>query len=182
MKCPDHHTELGQINYRGILIDECPTCKGRWFDRDELRKAKDSTDDDLRWLDFDPFGTEAGRFEVPSKGRLCPKCSTKMASLTYETSRVTIDKCPQCHGIWLDHGEFEAIVKHLEKTVSSETASEYAQDAFRQFLQVATGPEGAISEVRDFLAVMKLLELRIGVENPRVAGMIQKISQYFPLV
>lgn len=121
MKCPNHNAALGQINYRGILIDECPTCKGRWGDRDELRKAKDSTDDDLRWLDFDPFGTEAGRFEVPSKGLLCPKCSTKMVSLTYETSKVTIDKCLQCHGIWLDHGEFEAIITQAPNLAAAVT-------------------------------------------------------------
>ena len=103
------------------------------------------------------------------------------SSITYETSAVAIDKCATCRGIWLDHGEFEKIVKHLEEAVSTKSASEYAKDAFTEFLEIATGPEGRISEVKDFLVVLKLLELRIAVENPRIAEAAQKIYQLWPL-
>ena len=79
MKCPDCQTQLHQFDYKGVRIDECPKCKGRWFDRGELKTAKDRTDDDLRWLDFDPFGAEADRYAVASsKTLLCPNCSTRM--------------------------------------------------------------------------------------------------------
>ena len=44
MKCPDCNSELKQIDCKGIMIDECVGCKGKWFDRGELRKAKDSAD------------------------------------------------------------------------------------------------------------------------------------------
>src|SRR5713101_7705488 len=129
MKCPDCQSSLRQTDYRDIAIDECPECKGRWFDRDELRKAKDRTDDDLRWLDFDPFGEEARPFELRSERRQCPKCMVAMGSISYETSGVVIDKCGNCHGIWLNHGEFEKIVEHLEQIVNSETASQLIRDA-----------------------------------------------------
>ncbi len=180
MHCPDCQSSLRQTDYRGIAIEECPECRGRWFDRDELRKAKDRTDDDLRWLDFDPFGEEAAPFEVRSEGRQCPRCVMAMSSITYETSGVVIDKCGNCHGIWLNHGEFEKIVEHLEQIVSSETASQYIRDAGTQFSQIATGPEGVISEIRDFLAVLRLLELRLAVEHPRIADAAQRIYSISP--
>ncbi len=69
----------------------------------------------------------------------------------------------------------------LEKIVSTKSASEYVKDVFREFLEIATGPEGRISEVKDFLVVLKLLELRIAVENPRIAEAAQKIYQLWPL-
>jgi Zn-finger nucleic acid-binding protein len=65
---------------------------------------------------------------VAAKGRLYPYCSAVMGTIAYETSGVIIDKCSSCHGIWLDHGEFEKIVRHLEREVSSETAAQYCCD------------------------------------------------------
>ena len=181
MTCPDCRGKLHQIDYRGIQIDECASSKGRWFDRDELRKAKDKTDDDLRWLDFDAFGDHVDKLKVSSTRRKqCPRCSVDMSALTYDTSQVRIDKCSQCKGIWLNHGEFEAIVKYLENIVMTKTASEYAKDVFKQFLEIATGPESKLSEVRDFLAVLKLLELRLVVENPKIIEASQKIYRYSP--
>lgn len=180
MKCPDCSSGLEETDYRGLRLDECPRCRGRWFDRDELRQAKDRTDDDLRWLDFDPFGQEAGRFAIRSERDLCPRCETPMASLTYETSRVVIDKCEQCQGIWLNHGEFEKIIKYLYKIVSSKKAADYVKEAQTQFVEVFTGPEGTISEIRDFLAVLTLLRLRIAVEQPGIADAADTIYRYSP--
>jgi Zn-finger nucleic acid-binding protein len=181
MKCPDCHLELRQTDYHKIQIDECPQCLGRWFDRNELRKAKDRTDEDLRWLDFDPFARTAEASPATAKGRLCPHCSVGMGVIAYETSGVLIDKCGSCHGIWLDHGEFEKIVKHLEDEVSSETAAQYRKDAEKQFAQIVTGPEGPISELRDFFAVLNLLEMRSGVEHPKLAAAVERIYEASPL-
>ena len=38
----------------------------------------------------------------------CPKCGAALESLTY--LKVTIDRCPECQGVWLDHGEGRAIL------------------------------------------------------------------------
>jgi len=182
MKCPDCQKELEQISFRGIQIEECLHCKGRWFDREGLKKAKDNTDEDLRWLDFDPFGREAGQFKVVSEGSMCPKCSVKMSSLTYENSKVTIDRCGNCQGIWLHHGEFKKIIEYLEHLIATESASEYVVDSFKKFLEIVTGPEDTVSEAKDFLAVLKLLKLRFTVEHPGMAEMSDKIYQYLPFL
>ncbi len=179
MKCSDCQSELKQIDYRGIKINECENCKGRWFNKEELRKAKDKTDDDLRWLDFDPFGEE-GKSKVAKRGKKCPECSEEMDTLTYNDSKVKIDKCPKCEGVWLDHGEFEKIIKYLEKIIITESSSEYAKDVLKQFLEIATGSESKASEVKDFLVVLKLLEQRTAAENPKIANLLNKIYQYSP--
>ncbi|MDD5677255.1 MAG: zf-TFIIB domain-containing protein [Kiritimatiellae bacterium] len=180
MKCPDCKNELQPFDSKGIEINECVKCKGKWFDRDELRRAKDSADGDLRWLDFDPFGEDTEQLSVASEGKVCPRCSKKMLSLKYVDSKVVIDKCASCQGIWLDPGEFAKIIRYLEKKVCTETATEYVRDTFKQFIEVFTGRKGLISEVKDFLAVLYLLELRIAAQHPNLAKSSQQIYKSTP--
>lgn len=180
MKCPDCQNELKAVDCKGITIHECPHCKGKWFERDELKRAENSTDDTLRWLDFDPFGKDAEKLSMASDGRICPKCSQKMQSLKYMDSQVVIDKCPACKGVWLNTGELEKIVRYLENKVNSESAKSYVKDTFKQFIKIFTGHDGVISEVKDFLAVLYLLELRISVEHPSLAKSSQAIYNDLP--
>jgi Zn-finger nucleic acid-binding protein len=180
MKCPDCHSELKPLDCKGIQIDECIKCKGKWFDRGELQKAKDSQDDNLRWLHFDPFGEDAEQLSVASEGKECPKCAKRMSSLKYMDSQITIDKCSSCKGVWLDPGEFAKILKYLEERVCAETAQEYVKDTFKQFIEIFSRPQGVISEVKDFLAILHLLELRVVVENPKFAAALRRIYQITP--
>ena len=181
MRCPEDSAELQTADYKGVPIAECPQCLGRWFDRDELKKAKDRTDEDLRWLDFDPFGAEADRFAVQGEQKRCPKDAAWMDALTYERSGVVIDRCSRCHGIWLNHGEFEKLVRYLEGVLLAKPASELTRDALRQLVEIVTGPEGVASGVRDFLAVLKMLELRLAREHPAIAEATDKIYRFSPL-
>ena len=183
MKCSNCQTELEEINFRGIKVNECRDCQGRWFDRNELRKAKDNTDEDLRWLDFDPFTVRGeGFYVVSKKGAACPKCSQPMSVTTYANSGVIVDKCEQCEGVWLQDGEFKKIIAYLEDLITSESASEYVIDSFKQLIEIVTGPEDKISEVKDFLVVLKLLKLRAAVEHSKIAATTNKIYQYLPFL
>ena len=40
----------------------------------------------------------------------CPKCGGSL--VTEEFHRVQVDRCPECHGLWLDAGELDALLKH----------------------------------------------------------------------
>ena len=180
MNCPDCRSRLEGIDSKGIQIHECSNCKGRWFDRGQLRAAKDSEDHHLRWLDFDPFGKDAEKLSVQSEGKVCPKCNKRMNSLKYTNSRVIIDKCNNCKGVWLDHGEFEKIINYLEKLLASETAKDYSKETFKQFIEIFTGSDGVVSEAKDFVAVLNLLETRISVENPRLANLCLGIYKVIP--
>ncbi len=43
----------------------------------------------------------------------CPKCGMELLEIDY--TGITIDKCSECEGVWLDAGELEAVSK-LGKT------------------------------------------------------------------
>jgi Zn-finger nucleic acid-binding protein len=180
MTCPDCKSELQTFDLKGIKIQECPTCKGKWFKRDQLRLAKDRQDDHLRWLDFDPFGKDADKLGVSSEGKMCPECAKTMRSLKYQQSKIIIDKCQFCEGIWLDHGELARIIRYLEHTLDIESSKEYVKDSFKQFIEIFRGREGVISEVKDFLAVFYLLKLRIAVDHPKLAKASENINKYTP--
>lgn len=184
MNCPDCLNQLEKKDFRatGIAIHECVGCHGRWFDRQELFKAKDNTDDDLCWLDFDPFDRQADKFVRPSEKKTCPRCQKIMDSLAYAESGVVINRCQQCQGVWVHHGEFEKIIRYLEEVVVTKPSPEYFRDSLKQFLEIASGKEDFASELKDFLVVMKLSELRIGAEHPRVAEAIKKIYEYLPFI
>ena len=38
----------------------------------------------------------------------CPKCGSGLEEINFQG--VMIDRCPDCQGIWLDHGELEILV------------------------------------------------------------------------
>jgi hypothetical protein len=42
----------------------------------------------------------------------CPKCGTSLIEIDFK--EIKIDECPECRGMWLDAGEFDA-VSRIEK-------------------------------------------------------------------
>lgn len=181
LKCPKCENNLKEITYKGVKINECENCKGKWFDRDELRKAKDRTDDDLRWLDFDLFEDKAGKYNTSPSKLNCPKDGVAMTALTYADSKVIIDKCDKCDGVWLDSNEFEKVIKYLEHVVILQPASQYAKDSLKEFTEILTGPENRISEIKDFMSVLWFFQLRLAVENPWTIELSDKINKYSPI-
>ena len=168
MTCPNCGQELRASAREGISVDECPQCGGTWFDRGELRRAKDSADEDLRWLDYDVLAGEEGSPGAPSD-RQCPRCGSHMESRRYMESNVVVDVCPAEHGVWLDQGEFTRIIDYLENLLVTSTSQDYAKSALEELKEVVTGPKDPKSEMKDFFAVVRLLRYRIGAEHPKVA-------------
>jgi len=54
----------------------------------------------------------------------CPKCGMQLVEIDYKG--IKIDKCTECNGVWLDHGELEAIV-NLDKPVISRLLSGFKE-------------------------------------------------------
>lgn len=182
MKCPDCQNELQVTKLKGIAIHECLKCRGKWFERNELMLAKDKADDDLRWLDFDPFGNDAAKLSVASDGKICPHCVNKMQSLTYAQSKIVIDKCPTCEGVWLAHGELAKIIRYLENVVDSASAKVLSHETFKEFTNIFTGHKGMVSEVKDCLAVLNILETRIATEHPKLTQTWLTIENAVPFL
>ena len=119
MTCPKCGVELRAGLIEEVEVDECPRCNGIWFDRDELRKAKNEVDPDLTWMDFELWKHQ-DRFKVATKETDCPRCGVGMVSVDYDDTKVEIDHCLLCEGVWLDGGEFQKIIDALTQPLVEE--------------------------------------------------------------
>lgn len=106
MKCPRcadkelSHLDLGQREF--IAVESCPRCHGCWLDHKQLERLEAGV-----WSDIDELRLTSAE---ALSDLICPRCSARMARVNPEDHpELAIDRCPSCHGLWLDHGEFEPL-------------------------------------------------------------------------
>jgi Zn-finger nucleic acid-binding protein len=159
-----------------VKIDQCLQCEGIWFDQDELRKAKDTVEPDLTWYDFEIWRKE-DQFGVQSSSILCPRCQVPLVAIEYGGTGVEIDYCAQCEAVWLDGGEFEGIIAALGEEIAGKDVPDYVAASLEEARELVGGEEGAISEWRDFLTVVRLLQYRVLAENPRLREVVAALQK-----
>ena len=180
MQCPRCQIELAAHIVDDVEIDECTSCGGVWFDHDELRRAKDLMDPNLGWLDFEIWEHE-DRFKVGAGRLACPRCGDATCTLAYDATEIDVDYCPACRGAWLDKRELEHIVLALENELAGMSARELVASSLKEALEVLTGPESRASEWADLKHVLRLLTLRLAVENPGLHRLMVQAAQSTPL-
>lgn len=173
MDCPKCRIELTTCEVESLELDLCPECGGTWFDQDELRKAKDMADANLRWMDFDIWRHEDRYALAP--GLQCPRCAVDMCSLDYDDTGVRVDTCATCGGVWLDRDEFERIIRSLEDELSRKPTNELLAASLREALEVVAGPRSPVSEWRDLRQLLRLLSLRLAVDQPGLQKRINAV-------
>jgi len=124
MICPICKEKLEPTIFYGVEVDYCPKCLGMWFEQDELRLAKDAKDGELNWLDINLW-RQGRKFKIYPGIRLCPFCRLPLYEVYYGDSRVIVDVCNICHGVWLDRGEFKRIVEYLKEKADYEALNNY---------------------------------------------------------
>lgn len=120
MICPRCGSTLTEINYEGVLIETCDNCGGEWLDHEEIAhvihvEEKEFSEEEVVKVKGvnDAVVTE---MQQPEKPLLCPHCKIPLHVLNYNYSTgVIVDKCHQCHGIWLDKDELEHIQIIMEE-------------------------------------------------------------------
>lgn len=60
-------------------------------------------------------------------------------------------------------------------------ASDYANKSLKELAEVFTGPEDTVSEIKDLLSVLYLLEIRWESEHPHIAGLIHALTILTPV-
>lgn len=115
MKCPRCRTTLQPIEYEGEEIETCPGCQGEWLDDGELKSIvkkveKVFTAREIAALD----AVNKNIFKIKELDAdviTCPCCpGTHLRRFNYASSTgILLDKCPECHGIWLDKDELEKV-------------------------------------------------------------------------
>lgn len=93
----------------GVALDQCSQCAGVWFDDGELASVAKTTPDALKLLDAERLPTME-LLNAPGRRKQCPRCATPLSSYHYAySSPVLLDSCPQCHGIFVEDQEMDAI-------------------------------------------------------------------------
>lgn len=167
MECPKCKIELDKKSIKGIEVDECDKCEGIWCDNKELKQVKDNTDSDLNWMDFDIWKHSEKFSAKPAKVN-CPECGNLMNVIDYENTKVEIDFCEQCKGIWLDKNELENIITALEEEILVKSTSEYVKATLLEAKELVTRPESFLSEWKDFSTILRFLQYRILSRHPKI--------------
>ncbi|MFC1630214.1 zf-TFIIB domain-containing protein [Patescibacteria group bacterium] len=176
MRCPSCKEQLDKAIFYGVSVDYCPKCLGMWFEEGELRQAKDEKDESLNWLDVDLW-KERKKFKISRTKKLCPYCRLPLYEVNYGRSKIVVDFCNICSGVWLNRGEFKKIITYLKKTEAHAVFNNLNEKVAEEFWEIFTGPESLRDEIVDFLTVFKLLYYRFNIHHPALFQLIAKLPR-----
>lgn len=174
MECPNDKEKLEKILFYDTEVDYCPRCLGIWFDKDELRLAKDNKDQQLNWLDVDLW-RDKSKFHISHSNKHCPVDRTGLMEVKYDESKTKIDFCKMCKGIWLDRGEFKQIMNYLKNKSDYEILHHYSKNLINELWEVFSGPENFRSELEDFITLLKLFNYKFEAQYPYISLLISKL-------
>jgi len=176
MNCPNDNEKLETVLFHNVEADYCPKCLGIWFDKDELRLAKDDKDAQLNWVDVDLWRDKL-KFHVSRGDKHCPVCRTGLQEVKYDGSKTKVDFCKMCGGIWLDRGEFKQIINYLKDKSDYELLHHYTKNLVRQLWEVFSGPETFRSELEDFLTLLKLFAYKFETQHSHLNTLIEELPK-----
>ncbi len=98
--CPKCQGRLHEqrLKASGVRVDTCPSCRGMWFERDELATHSAAVE-----------GRLVPGMDASISRRPCPACHVPMTKFKYSGTDVEVDLCEECRGVWLDIGELKAL-------------------------------------------------------------------------
>lgn len=174
--CPKCKTHLADTIFNNAEVDYCEKCLGLWFQKDELRWAKDEKDKELIWMDVNIWDNEK-EFKVSPGIRACPECRVPLYEVHYGSSKIIVDVCNLCYGVWLDRGEFIKIVDWLKEQKNYGVLNNYSKNLFKQAAEIFTGPETLREEILDFIAILKVLNYKLAAQYPAIARIISNLPK-----
>lgn len=99
-KCKDSKLQGKSLKKLNLQLDQCPSCKGIWFDENELGRV-------LRKKLASPISIPTDA--LASINCVCPRCQGELYEFCYPGTLVLIDSCKSCKGTWLDDEEWKDI-------------------------------------------------------------------------
>lgn len=105
MNCPACNQPLIILELDQIEVDYCTSCYGVWLDEGELELLLQNSEEKDKLLSSFLVDKES-----KEKSKRCPICSKKMDKIICG-NKITIDACPDKHGLWFNKGELESVVE-----------------------------------------------------------------------
>ena len=109
--------------------------------------------------------------------RLCPSCRLPLYEVYYGDSKIIVDICNLCQGIWLDRGEFKKIIEYLKKKADWKVLNEYGKALSEEFWEIFSGPETFREEVLDFLIILKILNYKFDTQHQKIVKIIARLPR-----
>lgn len=177
-KCPNDGLCLEGWEAGGAKIETCPKCGGLWLHEKELKTLKDKADDgNLRWMNDEIAAIEKTSAMVSDKN--CPECGNqKLLSTYFGNSGITIDRCDQCHGIWLECDEFNGMLRYLADEADHATSADMKAKVTEEVGKIADDhSESTFSELRDAESALGALINTSIFEHPKLAGFLLRANK-----
>lgn len=105
MPCPKCGVMMRTHNRSGVAIEQCDGCGGMFLDYGEIEALRQREGQIPMVQATMAQGGQAPN--TPGAVLHCPKCGSPMRSVM--RSGITIEQCDRCRGVFLDHGEIEAL-------------------------------------------------------------------------
>jgi Zn-finger nucleic acid-binding protein len=139
LKCPRDGTPLDADKEQGIDVDRCRTCKGVWYDNEELAMLESTVADE---------SDRSGMIEYAKRESelSCPVCGKPMLAFNYRAHNLELDACVEEHGFWLDEGEANRVRDVMQDRVSGLRRAGTAQEAWDRAKQGKSG--GVMDQLR----------------------------------
>jgi Zn-finger nucleic acid-binding protein len=103
--CQDVNLSKTQCE-KELFVDYCKKCGGIWLDRGELTELASLSRFYINHLD------SGGEAVIINRVRECPHCEVVLQPMhPREHPDITIDRCPDCKGMWLDRGELRQFAR-----------------------------------------------------------------------
>lgn len=168
LRCPNDDGHLRQVSAHArhgtnILLDQCESCGGLWFDKWELFQVDPEEARAIDSVDKKSLRFPSGSHEEP----LCPHCRKRLEAFHDRNIPANIQmlSCQACGGFWLNHGEVSGYAAFREsrglKHPDPKLAEEYeamlkAADSDRDYWEGIQNFGSSLSGRRDPLTMLPL--------------------------
>ncbi len=121
--CGDAHHLSGRRIETDVSFLECQRCGGIWLGHEAFGHLQERARlKEIRWLGEEAAERQPATSQTGPLYRKCPMCAKQMSRRNFEyRSGVIIDVCPS-HGLWLDLGELERILRWIQSGAMTQAA------------------------------------------------------------
>jgi Zn-finger nucleic acid-binding protein len=161
MFCPNekvrmHHVAVPSHYGQEIILDQCESCGGIWFDAYELFKVKQDEASEIEKLDSDILRAPS---DIDNPTLLCPRDQT--ALLQYDDpnfpSGIILTRCPKCQGFWLNRGiftKYQEVRQNLKRPKAKTLEDQRLREDVKRLLESHRDNSGAdvLGKVAAFLS------------------------------
>ena len=181
MRCLECKEPMRPTPVGEVVINECVSCQGMWFNSGQLDDVKDEVLPEIGWLEIDDWKEEA-ELKAQKTSDQCPQCREGiLTKIEDEQSTTQVSMCPACNGTWLGPGQFLYLVNALLDEANQKSAPEFIKISLQQAKEVLTKSDATVEDWQNLKTVLTLLKHRIFVQHPKLKSIIMGVQKSLPL-